>query len=307
MTTESPKFFFSYVREDSMFVLKLARELRNTGANLWLDRLDIRGGQRWDEAVQAALQSCQGMLAVLSPCAVASQNVMDEVSYALEEGKQLIPVLYQECTIPFRLRRVQYVDFSSGYDEGLAELLRALELEQPTENAAPPRLEGRGPEEAMQPAPQPEQSLAQEKPEMVGHEVQEAPRWVAAVPATEPAVPSVEPRPRSLRQRRKGACVGAISGSIIGAVSFLLSSSTEEAWWVAALYLGILGAIVGAITGTNRRVITITVVICFVATVIVVLSMQSNQPFLAVLFAPFSAFLGAMAGVILEKFKRRRR
>lgn len=142
MTTENPKFFFSYAREDSEFVLKLARELRKTGATLWLDRLDIRGGQRWDETVQAALKSCQGMLAVLSPHAVASSNVMDEVSYALEEQKHLIPVLYQECAIPFRLRRVQYVDFRSGYEDGFAELLKALGIEQPTEDTASSRIEG---------------------------------------------------------------------------------------------------------------------------------------------------------------------
>src|SRR5262245_35639256 len=107
MANESIRFFFSYAREDSGFVIKLAQELRKAGASLWLDQLDILGGQRWDEAIQAALESCPGMVAILSPSAVASQNFMDEVSYALEERKQIIPVLYQECRIPFRLRRVQ--------------------------------------------------------------------------------------------------------------------------------------------------------------------------------------------------------
>jgi hypothetical protein len=144
MATESPKLFFSYAREDSEFVLKLARELRDAGVNLWLDQLDIRGGHRWDEAVQAALESCQGMVAVLSPSAVASQNFLDEVSYALEERKQVIPLLYRECGIPFRLRRVQYVNFTSSYEDGFADLLRALESpkEEPhdaTTTVAPPR------------------------------------------------------------------------------------------------------------------------------------------------------------------------
>ncbi|HKH45909.1 MAG TPA: TIR domain-containing protein [Thermoanaerobaculia bacterium] len=319
MATESPRFFFSYVREDSVFVLKLARELRNAGANLWMDRLDIRGGQRWDEAVQAALQSCQGMLTVLSPCAVASQNVMDEVSYALEERKQLIPVLYQECAIPFRLRRVQYVDFSSGYDEGFAELLRALDLEQPTEKAAPPKIEGRGPEAATQPVPPEEQrrdesvaaertaELAQETPEMVRHEVQEAPREVAAGPAPEPAVSSVEPPPRPSRRRRKGALVGAISASIIAAATYL-SFGIPEIAPSAALLAIIPGAIAGAITGANRRVIKITVV-CFVGTAVVALASQGLVMFSYVLMIglPFSAVIGAMAGMTLDLSKRRGR
>jgi len=90
MDKNGSMFFCSYAREDSEFVLKLAKELREAGASLWLDQLDILGGQRWDEAVQRALVSCQGILAILSPSAVASHNFMDEVSYALEEGKQII-------------------------------------------------------------------------------------------------------------------------------------------------------------------------------------------------------------------------
>ena len=45
---EESKYFFSYAREDSAFVLRLANELREAGLNLWLDQLDILGGQRWD-------------------------------------------------------------------------------------------------------------------------------------------------------------------------------------------------------------------------------------------------------------------
>src|SRR5258708_3146383 len=72
------------------------------------------------------------MLVVLSPAAVASHNVMDEVSYALETRKTLIPVLHRECTIPFRLRRVQYVDFRSDYDTAVRRLLKTLGVEDRT-------------------------------------------------------------------------------------------------------------------------------------------------------------------------------
>ncbi len=125
------RYFFSYAREDGDFVLRLAKDLRAAGVDLWLDQLDILGGQRWDEAVEAALQACPGMITVLSPAAIASQNCLDEISYALEEEKQVIPVLHQPCAIPFRLRRVQYVDFTAGYAEGLAALARALDVEPP--------------------------------------------------------------------------------------------------------------------------------------------------------------------------------
>src|SRR5512142_3024261 len=98
--------FFSYARQDSDFALKLGTQLRERGARLWLDQLDIAPGARWDDAIEKALANCSHVVAILSPASVDSNNVMDEVSYALEEGKQVIPVLYRECEIPFRLRRL---------------------------------------------------------------------------------------------------------------------------------------------------------------------------------------------------------
>jgi hypothetical protein len=57
---------------------------------------------------------------------VEPTNVMDEVSLALEKGKTVLPVIHRECEIPFRLRRLQHVDLTLKYDEGLARLLEAL-------------------------------------------------------------------------------------------------------------------------------------------------------------------------------------
>ena len=133
VSLEEIKYFLSYAREDSEFVLKLAKELRVVGAKLWLDQLDILGGERWDRAVEGALESCQGMIAVLSPESLASNNVMDEVSYALEEGKLIVPILLRSCVIPFRLRRVQHIDFTASYEMGFSQLLRALRIDQPSQ------------------------------------------------------------------------------------------------------------------------------------------------------------------------------
>jgi hypothetical protein len=128
-TGRSALFFCSYSRDDSTFALKLASELRNAGVSMWIDQLDIPGGRRWDDAIQTALASCNGVIAVISPKAVNSQNFMDEVSYALDEGKRLIPVLHRECVVPFRLRRMQRVDFTGDFEKGFTELLRAVRSE----------------------------------------------------------------------------------------------------------------------------------------------------------------------------------
>src|SRR2546423_6053235 len=111
------KIFCSYARGDAEFALKLAKELRSAGAELWVDQLDISPGERWDQAVEKALHTSEHMLVILSPLAVDSPNVMDEVAFALEEKKHLIPVIYRECKVPFRLRRIQYIDLSTNYSE----------------------------------------------------------------------------------------------------------------------------------------------------------------------------------------------
>jgi hypothetical protein len=127
MTEGAPAAFFSYCREDSDFALRLAEDLKAAGANVWLDQLDIVPGERWDSAVEEALANCPRMLVILSPASVNSINVMDEVSFALEEKKTVIPVIYKDCTVPFRLRRVQYVDLKQDYVRGLKELLKTLD------------------------------------------------------------------------------------------------------------------------------------------------------------------------------------
>ena len=101
MATGVPTAFFSYSRDDSGFVLRLAADLKATGANVWLDQLDIEPGQRWARAVQDALTASPRMLVILSPSSVTSTNVEDEVTFALEEHKTVIPVLYRDCKIPF--------------------------------------------------------------------------------------------------------------------------------------------------------------------------------------------------------------
>lgn len=129
--------FLSYARENSDFVLTLANNLRAEGVNLWLDQLDLVPGERWDQSIQEALTNCKTLLFILSPESVSSQNVMDEVSFALEEGKQVIPVLHIDCDIPFRLRRLQHIDFTGDNEAGFNQLVDSLKIEPSSTSVRP--------------------------------------------------------------------------------------------------------------------------------------------------------------------------
>jgi ABC-type uncharacterized transport system ATPase subunit len=105
--------FVSYSRADSTVALKLASELRQLGANIWLDQLDIQAGLRWDAEIEKALHDAACILILLSPTSVISNNVLDELSFALEMGKTVIPVMIMQCSLPFRIRRFQYIDLTA--------------------------------------------------------------------------------------------------------------------------------------------------------------------------------------------------
>ncbi len=130
MPPPPPTAFFSYSRADSEFALRLAEDLKAAGANVWLDQLDIAPGQRWARALQDALNNSPRVLVILSPSAVNSTHVEDEVNFALDEHRIVIPVFYQDCKVPFQLRPFQYVDFRNDYARGLKVLLKTLGVEQ---------------------------------------------------------------------------------------------------------------------------------------------------------------------------------
>lgn len=134
------KIFFSYSRGDSKFALKLATELKNAGIKLWIDQLDLPAGKPWDTEVEKSLENSASLLVILSEKSVTSNNVLDEVSHALDNNKQIYPVVINNCKIPFRLKRLQHIDFTMDYDTGLHHLLQALDVSAPSDIAARQRL-----------------------------------------------------------------------------------------------------------------------------------------------------------------------
>src|SRR5687768_9247612 len=131
------RIFLSYARADITFALRLAADLKKNGAVVWLDQY-ILPGMHWDRAVEEALRLAGSVLVVLSPDSVASNNVLDEIGLALQEKKTVIPLLHRPCAIPLRLDRIERIDFTTTYAQGLQRLLDYL-------NPQPPRRPSRSP------------------------------------------------------------------------------------------------------------------------------------------------------------------
>ena len=127
--------FLSYSRINTDFALQLAKELKSAGFLVWLDQLDIPTGARWDDELEKALEACEIFMVILTPASIASDNVKDEIGFAIDNGKRILPVLLKDSKIPLRLRRFQYVDFTTkSFEEGIAaakQLLKNL-IDEPT-------------------------------------------------------------------------------------------------------------------------------------------------------------------------------
>lgn len=232
MVDATPRAFVSYARSDAAFVLKLAQQLRAQGCTVWVDQLDIPKGARWDEAVEAALRASACLMVVLSPASVKSQNVLDEVAFALDEQRLVLPILLQPVAVPFRLKRLQYIDFTGEYDAAFDQLVVALDtLAQPPQaHDVPPPAELAAPT-ASQPQPQPVSQSAP-SPQPAPEPAPLPPPAPAPLPPRSPAPPasamtgatgSTQPRRRPL-----GLLAAAAAGLMVLAYVLLMREPPRE-------------------------------------------------------------------------------
>jgi len=119
-------YFLSYSRSDEGFALRLAKDLRAKGVNMWVDQLDIRPSEHWDRAIERAVCACRGLVVILSPRSVASDNVADEISFAIDNGKSVLPVMIEKCVLPLRISRMHLIDATTGYEKALRQCLEEL-------------------------------------------------------------------------------------------------------------------------------------------------------------------------------------
>jgi len=139
-------YFLSYSRADEQVALKFATDLRQAGIAMWVDQLDIRPSEHWDRAIERAVRGCRGLVVMLSPRSTASDNVADEISFAIDHGKSVLPVMIERCSLPLRITRMQVVDATQDYERALQQCVAEL---GPRPEASP----GSGMSEKSEPLP----------------------------------------------------------------------------------------------------------------------------------------------------------
>jgi uncharacterized LabA/DUF88 family protein len=142
MTRPRPHVFLSHVREDAGRVERLAAGLEARGIGAWIDRHQIRPGQRWQQAIEDAIRSGSFFVACFSQAYSARTRsymneellvAIEEVRLRPEAASWFIPVRLDECAIPDRrigpglsIGSFQRLDMFPDWDKSLERLAQTI-------------------------------------------------------------------------------------------------------------------------------------------------------------------------------------
>jgi hypothetical protein len=157
--------FISYVRENLSEVDRLCLALKSAGIQVWLDREQLRPGQRWQDGIRCAIREGAFFLACFSREYLTKERsyMNEELTFAIDELRQrptnrswFIPVILNGGDVPNRsigggetLRELQWVNLQIDWGKGIAAILsvihdgEAQREHQPLQSAS--RVSSRGP------------------------------------------------------------------------------------------------------------------------------------------------------------------
>jgi WD40 repeat protein len=126
--------FLSYSRRDSEFVTRLAQSIEDRGKAVWLDVEGIADGEVFPEAIKRAIEQSDAFVFVITPASVASSYCENEVEYAREMAKRIVPVLRDPVAdgeLPPEIRDRNWIPFTDEgqFDASLTRLVGALDTD----------------------------------------------------------------------------------------------------------------------------------------------------------------------------------
>jgi SOS-response transcriptional repressor LexA len=129
MTTESHrlKVFLCHSKDDKAKVKKLYRRLVADNFDAWLDEAKLMAGQDWDLEIQKAVRISDAVVVCLSNSSITKEGyIQKEIRVALDVADEkpegtifLIPARLEDCSVPNRISRFQWIDLfqKAGYSK----------------------------------------------------------------------------------------------------------------------------------------------------------------------------------------------
>jgi len=141
----SPYVFVCYAHDDRDVVVEQVAWLRRAGIHAWYDEA-IEAGSRWSDDLARAVDGCSAFVYFLSPRSVSSRHCLDEVHFALECGRPIVPVEIAPVTLTPGLQlslggqhrlfmhRMEPAEFRRKLERGLREAMSRASAEHPIES-----------------------------------------------------------------------------------------------------------------------------------------------------------------------------
>jgi TIR domain len=119
-----PTVFISYSHSDKDVARRLVRELTPRGVKVWLDERELRVGTALTSSIRRHIQSAETLLVVASAASANSEWVGQEIEFAKENGKTIIPLFVEAVSKHPRFKEHLGLD-GTGLQE-FAHLIRGL-------------------------------------------------------------------------------------------------------------------------------------------------------------------------------------
>jgi len=145
----TPYVFICYAHDERDTVVEQIDWLRSQGLTVWFDEA-IEAGSRWSDDLARAVEGCSAFLYFLSPRSVSSRYCLDEVHFALECSRPIVPVEIAPVTLTPGLKlsiggthrlfmhKMEPDEFRRKLARGLKDAMAGSSAAHPLETRPPP-------------------------------------------------------------------------------------------------------------------------------------------------------------------------
>jgi sugar/nucleoside kinase (ribokinase family) len=120
----APVYFVSHSSKDKMKVRSFIKQFSGSPVSFWFDDDDIEPGQSLRDAIKDGVRQCDALLVFITPDAIESTWVSDEIALARKRNILIIGVVLSETDIPDSFRADRYIDAMKGFDKAKDDLLK---------------------------------------------------------------------------------------------------------------------------------------------------------------------------------------
>jgi len=107
-----PYIFTSYAHADSDKVFAELVRFHGQGYPIWYDE-GIEAGNKWGDEIANAISNCSLFIVFLTPQSAKSENVQDEIDFAISENRKVLPIHLEKTELnggmKMKLQRVQAI------------------------------------------------------------------------------------------------------------------------------------------------------------------------------------------------------